>query len=290
MEEYDENIKWLTNVNEGLNQLHCCMDTDEVCKTIQHDINIRINNLKRAASALKRDIRKGLIIQQGTRRKFCPKNYRFCSEWPEESCLYPDCTPDSSDTCENPSHLKKASRCIPEKYQCNFGRDEQQYYDYMHDQGEEMTDGTEVGDFKARDCESENELEVGERGGVECKKTQPKSLREDRWWTETECLICQEKFLGSDGDKIRTLPCNHSFHKECIKKWLKHYKKVCPVCKTPVASAESSSGTSVDEEQSKLVQMSNIFPNSDDMNKYFLKEAGGVVSLAISNIFNYNST
>ena len=69
---------------------------------------------------------------------------------------------------------------------------------------------------------------------MKCKKTQPKSLREDRWWTET----------------------------------------------------------SVDEEQSKLGKMREIFPNNDDnINEYFLKEAGGDVLIAISNIFNLqNST
>ena len=42
------------------------------------------------------------------------------------------------------------------------------------------------------------------------------------------------------------------------------------------------------DEQAKLVQMSEFFPNSDEMNKYFLEEAGGDVSRAIDNIYKYN--
>lgn len=45
--------------------------------------------------------------------------------------------------------------------------------------------------------------------------------------TENECSICFEDF--SSDDKY-TLPCQHEYHKECIKKWLKT-SSVCPICR-----------------------------------------------------------
>lgn len=41
------------------------------------------------------------------------------------------------------------------------------------------------------------------------------------------CPICLEEF--SDGDSMRVMPCNHTYHKDCLDKWLK-MKAVCPIC------------------------------------------------------------
>jgi len=50
------------------------------------------------------------------------------------------------------------------------------------------------------------------------------------------CVICQERF--QDGDRLRVLPCNHSFHVGCIDRWLSGshshnecFTTGCPVCK-----------------------------------------------------------
>lgn len=43
--------------------------------------------------------------------------------------------------------------------------------------------------------------------------------------TET-CSICLEEI-----EKGTELPCNHCFHKECIKNWLCKKKNECPLCK-----------------------------------------------------------
>ena len=59
--------------------------------------------------------------------------------------------------------------------------------------------------------------------------------------TDTEqqdqvCVICLEHF--ADGDRLRVLPCNHSFHVGCIDRWLSgshsHHEcftSGCPTCK-----------------------------------------------------------
>ncbi|EOY02003.1 Uncharacterized protein TCM_011767 [Theobroma cacao] len=43
-----------------------------------------------------------------------------------------------------------------------------------------------------------------------------------------ECVICLEELkVGSDASQM---PCSHTFHGDCIEKWLKqsHY---CPICR-----------------------------------------------------------
>ncbi|KAJ8486227.1 hypothetical protein OPV22_018712 [Ensete ventricosum] len=48
---------------------------------------------------------------------------------------------------------------------------------------------------------------------------------------EWKCSICQEEYERND--ETGRLQCGHSFHINCIKKWLL-LKNACPVCKTPV--------------------------------------------------------
>jgi len=49
--------------------------------------------------------------------------------------------------------------------------------------------------------------------------------------SQKDCSICLDVF--KIGDSIRTLPCLHHYHRECIDQWLK-IKSVCPVCKLDV--------------------------------------------------------
>lgn len=53
---------------------------------------------------------------------------------------------------------------------------------------------------------------------------------------DTVCVICLEAF--ADGDRLRVLPCDHSFHAGCIDRWLSgshsHHEcftSGCPTCK-----------------------------------------------------------
>ena len=44
------------------------------------------------------------------------------------------------------------------------------------------------------------------------------------------CPVCLHDF--SLGDQYRTLPCDHSFHSQCVDTWLLEYSGDCPVCRT----------------------------------------------------------
>lgn len=46
-------------------------------------------------------------------------------------------------------------------------------------------------------------------------------------WGQRMCVVCLEDF--SPGHQLRTLPCEHRFHKECIDQWFSQSGH-CPVC------------------------------------------------------------
>lgn len=60
-------------------------------------------------------------------------------------------------------------------------------------------------------------------------KTEPKS--NDAPPVIQDCSICLTEF--STGESVKSLPCAHQFHSECINKWLQAHN-TCPVCKTKV--------------------------------------------------------
>ena len=43
------------------------------------------------------------------------------------------------------------------------------------------------------------------------------------------CIVCQCDFEVSD--VVKTLPCNHIFHDDCIKTWLMKDSSTCPMCR-----------------------------------------------------------
>lgn len=59
------------------------------------------------------------------------------------------------------------------------------------------------------------------------KVCQPKTCPED------QCTICQDYLHAYSGTKLISLPCEHSFHRDCILPWLQE-RPTCPVCRTNV--------------------------------------------------------
>ena len=58
------------------------------------------------------------------------------------------------------------------------------------------------------------------------------TVKEKNINNNNKCAICLSDF--EVGEKKSTLPCMHSFHYNCIEKWIKE-KKSCPICKFEIS-------------------------------------------------------
>eukprot|EP00755_Sulcionema_specki_P026735 Sspe_Gene.86352::Locus_57031_Transcript_1_1_Confidence_1.000_Length_730::g.86352::m.86352 len=47
------------------------------------------------------------------------------------------------------------------------------------------------------------------------------------------CSVCLNDIAA--GETMKSLPCRHAFHAECIDRWLRSYNSFCPLCKAKVA-------------------------------------------------------
>ncbi|OEU14457.1 hypothetical protein FRACYDRAFT_165323, partial [Fragilariopsis cylindrus CCMP1102] len=50
----------------------------------------------------------------------------------------------------------------------------------------------------------------------------------DHTLTDNLCSICLCELV--DGDIVGDIPCNHYFHKDCLKEWLMK-SNLCPFCR-----------------------------------------------------------
>ncbi|KAJ1274161.1 hypothetical protein BS78_05G041500 [Paspalum vaginatum] len=60
------------------------------------------------------------------------------------------------------------------------------------------------------------------------------------------CPVCLEAL--ETGQKLRAMPCSHSFHQRCIFKWLL-VNGVCPICQFALPSQEEEAERLLDDEQ-----------------------------------------
>ncbi|XP_027348007.1 RING-H2 finger protein ATL64-like [Abrus precatorius] len=66
------------------------------------------------------------------------------------------------------------------------------------------------------------------------------------------CAVCLGDF--EEGEELRTLPeCLHSFHVQCIDKWLHHHSN-CPICRAPVTPSSAMLHRSPEFGSGKLLQ------------------------------------
>ncbi|KAL5559386.1 hypothetical protein UlMin_035597 [Ulmus minor] len=64
---------------------------------------------------------------------------------------------------------------------------------------------------------------------------------------DVKCSICQEEY--ADGDEVGRLPCEHSYHVDCVQQWLR-LKNWCPICKVSAAPSPSSSSSASTDQSS----------------------------------------
>jgi len=63
-------------------------------------------------------------------------------------------------------------------------------------------------------------------------KLNKKNIKEFKLNNEI-CVICQDDYDINSNKKCYQLYCNHVFHKECLKEWLKNEMK-CPLCNSSI--------------------------------------------------------
>ena len=44
------------------------------------------------------------------------------------------------------------------------------------------------------------------------------------------CIICR---LGYEGEEAKRLPCGHTFHANCLERWVKSHNR-CPICEQEI--------------------------------------------------------
>ena len=65
------------------------------------------------------------------------------------------------------------------------------------------------------------------------------STSERTVWGQEHCPICLEDFIPHE-TTVRSLPCRHIYHPECIDKFLLDSSSLCPVCKARVAPQDQN--------------------------------------------------
>ncbi|RLN41843.1 hypothetical protein C2845_PM01G41790 [Panicum miliaceum] len=63
------------------------------------------------------------------------------------------------------------------------------------------------------------------------------------------CCVCMS--ACRDGEEIRSLPCGHAFHRDCVDRWLARCRRTCPLCRAHVGGG-GAVGLADEEEQHQL--------------------------------------
>jgi hypothetical protein len=100
------------------------------------------------------------------------------------------------------------------------------------------------------------------------------------------CSICLDEY--EIHDKIRILPCHHTFHSKCVGRWLSERSAVCPLCKEnlyiepePVDSSETD-----DENANTAVDASTTTASNSNTNNSENSVATGESTIIFSSVNN----
>jgi uncharacterized Zn finger protein (UPF0148 family) len=126
---------------------------------------------------------------------------------------------------------------------------------YMNDGGGDNSDvdvegglGTphDVHSSPRRDEEEDDDMRGGGGGGL-CQALLSPSKKEEEYYRHQSCSICLDEY--ELGEQIRVLPCQHTFHSECIFPWLTERSPTCPLCKAMFEAVHVEEEAEQDEQQ-----------------------------------------
>jgi len=102
-----------------------------------------------------------------------------------------------------------------------------------------------VGVFDGTQVDFSSSRRKRDRPDIERESTEDDG--EIRTILDESCTICLDEFEA--GDRVRSLPCGHTFHSKCIMKWMTERSATCPLCKADYYESD-------DEEDDDIVPSS----------------------------------
>ncbi|KAL7456623.1 hypothetical protein ACHAWC_010902, partial [Mediolabrus comicus] len=109
-----------------------------------------------------------------------------------------------------------------------------------------MNDGGDNSDVDGRDEDDDDDMRGGGGGGL-CQALLSPSKKEEEYFRHQSCSICLDEY--ELGEQIRVLPCQHTFHSECIFPWLTERSPTCPLCKAMFEAVHVEEEVEQDEQQ-----------------------------------------
>lgn len=71
-------------------------------------------------------------------------------------------------------------------------------------------------------------------------------------YSDTICIICREEMTSTNDDQqqIKKLPCDHIFHKNCLRSWFQR-QQTCPTCRTSILRLNNQPAQPVNNAQAQ---------------------------------------
>ncbi|GBM55568.1 hypothetical protein AVEN_74527-1 [Araneus ventricosus] len=101
------------------------------------------------------------------------------------------------------------------------------------------------------------------RGRPQKKKLAPPSQSKEK---VAKCCVCLDTTRYR---KMKSLQCTHSFHEQCINKWLETNKK-CPLCRMSLGQEDAKKQMNESNDNDQATQYERFYVPSDRINRMML--------------------